>query len=144
EVLVRGVLPVGDVAPYDDLAVEHAFEQRALDRVAVAGREHVTGAAARGRHRGRGVALHQDDRRPLEGNEATQLADERAERLVELERRAERARAAVRSLEDVDAVTELVAQPFSLGSAQLGAASLGIEGVAQTPDDETGEHPDED
>ena len=141
--LVRGVLPVAEVAPYDDLAVEHALEQGALDRVAVAGREHFARAAAGGGHRGRGVALHEDDRRPLEGNEAAQLPDERAECLVELERRAEGARAAVRRLEDVDAVTELVAQPFRLGGAQLGAAPLGIEGVAQAPDDDAGEHPDE-
>ena len=70
----------------------------------------------------RGVAFDEDDRRPLEGHEAAQLADERAERLVELERGAESARAAVRRLEDVDAVAELVAQPLRLCGARLGAA----------------------
>ena len=108
ELFVGGRVPLGEVAPHDDLAVEHAFEQRALDRVAVPGREDVAGAAAGRRHRGRGVAFDEDDRRPLEGNEAAQLADEGSERLVELERRAESTRAAVRRLEDVDAMPELV------------------------------------
>ncbi len=120
------------------MPLEDAFEQRAFDRVTVPGREDVARAAAGSGHRRRGVAFHEDDRRPLEGNEAAQLANERAERLVELERRAEGARAAVRRLEDVDAMTELVTQAFRLGGPRLGAAPLGVEGVAQAPDDKTG------
>ena len=123
ELLVGGRVPLLEVAAHDHLSLEHALEQRALDRVAVPGREDLVRTAAGGRHRRRGVALDEDDRRPLEGKETAQLADERAERLVELERRAEGARAAVRGLEDVDAVAQLVAQPFRLGGARLGATA---------------------
>jgi len=144
ELVVLRELTLGQVASHDEPPVEHASQHRALDRTDAAGWENLTRPEAGGGHRGRRVAFHEDDRRPLERHEPAELADERAERLVELERGAEGPGASVRRLEHVDAVTELVAQPFRLGRPRLGTAPLGVDGVAQATDDETGEHADED
>ncbi len=67
-----------------------------------------------GRHHRRVTVLEQQDRRPLEGDEASQLGDEGAERLVELEGRAERPSAAIGRFEQVDAPTELVPEALGL------------------------------
>ena len=144
EQLVRMELPLFEVAPDDDLTVEHSLQHRAPDRIAVAGRKDLALAAPGSRHRRRRVAFDQDDRRPLEGDEPAQLADERAERFVELERGAERPRTAVRCLEHVDPVSELVAEALRLGGTRLGPAPLRVERVPELSDHDAGEHPDED
>ena len=119
-----------EVAPHDDPALEHLLEHRSLERPCTAGREDLVRAPAGGRHRRRRVPFDENDRCPLERDEATQLADEGAERRVELERRGERAGDAVRRLEDVGAPGELVAEPFRLGGARDHDLPLGREPVA--------------
>ena len=81
------------------------------------------------------LALDEQDRGAVEGQQSAQLLDERRERHVEVERRAERARAAARRLEHVDPPPELVAQPLRLGGALLGGASLAPLHLHEPPDD---------
>ena len=69
------------------------------------------------------------------GEQSAQLLDERRERRVEVERRAECARGAARRLEHVDSSAELVAQPLRLGGALLGGASLAPLHVHEPTDD---------
>ena len=64
---------------------------RGAGRRCPAGR-HVVRAAPGGRDRPRRVVLDEHDRRAVERHEPAHLADERAERLLDLERRPERAR----------------------------------------------------
>ena len=109
EAAVLRVLVVGELAPDDDLAVEHALEHRAVKRPLAPGGKHLGRAAACGGDRSRGVALDQHDRRALERHEPAYLADERAKRLLHLERGAERACAAVRRLEHVHTSAERIA-----------------------------------
>ena len=109
EAAVLRVLVVGELAPDDDLAVEHAVEHRAVKRPLAPGGKHLGRAAACGGDRSRGVALDQHDRRALERHEPAYLADERAKRLLHLERGAERACAAVRRLEHVHTSAERIA-----------------------------------
>ena len=66
----------------------------------------------------RDASLGEHDRHAVERHQPAQLADEDAERLVEVERRRERAGAAARRLEDVDAATELVAKVFRLARSR--------------------------
>ena len=119
------------------LPVEHALEHRAVEsgRCCPAGRPRLAPRPAVAIVR-RGVAFDEDDRRALERDEPAQLADEGAERLVELERRAERARAPVRRLEHVDAVPELVAQPLGLRGPLGTVTHLDVEAPDEPADDQ--------
>src|SRR2546423_11771541 len=87
-------------------------------------------------HDARATVLGKDDRHPLEGEEAAQLADERREGLVELEGRAERTGAPVRGLEDVDPPPERVAQPLRLRRPLLRNAALAPEPQHEPADDQ--------
>ena len=113
--LVFRVLGIREIPPNDDFAGEHAVEHRAAQWACGARREDLVRSAACRRHRAGGLTLDEDDRRSLERDEAAYLADEGAERLLDLERRSERAGAAVRRLEEVDAAAERIAQAFGLG-----------------------------
>ena len=73
------------------------------------------------------------------GTRLAQLPDEGAERLVHLERRAERAGAAVRSVEEIRATSELVAEILRLGRALEGDARLGAN-LLHEPADDQGDH----
>src|SRR5581483_2018325 len=117
EELVLGELLLLEVLAHDDVAAAHTLEHGAAHRPRASGREELGRTAARGRDRLRGVVLDEDDRGTVERNDGAELADERAEGRLDLERRAERTRAAVRGIEDLAALPELVAQPLSLGGA---------------------------
>ena len=84
------------------------------------------------------------DRHPVERQEHAHLADERLERLVELERRAERPRAAVRGLEHVRPPAELVAQPLGLGRPRLGDRRLAYQEQDEPADDQAQQQLDPD
>src|SRR5207302_3407609 len=118
-------------------------EDRPADRTDAAGRKDLVRPASRGRDRARGLALDQDDRRPVERNELAQLVDERVERPLDLERGSECAGAAVRGFEHVGAAAELVAQPVRLGGPRLGGETLEREPVPKAADDDAGEQADE-
>ncbi len=85
KLLVGRGIAFGQIAAHDELALLHPLQQGAFDRVAVPRRENLACAPTGRGHRGRGVSLDEDDRRSLEGDKTPQLADERPERLVELE-----------------------------------------------------------
>jgi hypothetical protein len=119
--------------PVDELAVEHLLQYRSFDGPRGAARKHPIGAAAGDRHHLCASALDEHDRDAVEGDESAQLANERAERLVEVERRRERPRAPVRGLQQVDAAAELVAEALRLGRPRLGHRSLAREPVDGQP-----------
>ncbi len=137
--------PLRHVAPVDAVPGirDHLLHERALarQRRSRAGSHCSTPKTAGGDH-------PSSPRRPPRGRSprgrtgrGRAARGEGAKRLVELERRAERARAAVRGLEQVDAATELVPQTLGLPRPRLGAGGLGVERVAQAPDDDAGERP---
>ena len=95
----------------------------------------VVGADARSRHHARAAALGKQDRGAVEGQQAAELADEGGERLVEVERRAERPRRTVRRLEQVDATAELVAQTLGLCGPLFGVVRLAALHVDEPADD---------
>jgi hypothetical protein len=84
------------------------------------------------------------DRHPVERQQPTHLADERVERLVELEGRAQRAGAPVRRLEHVRAVPESVPELLGLGRATLGNRGLAPQAVDEPADDQRHQHLDAD
>ena len=100
------------------------------------GREDLVGRPAGDGHHVRDAAFGEDDRRPVERDQAAQLADEGAERLVEVERRRECPRAAAGRFEQVDAAGELIAQVLGLGG--LCARDRGLP--AQTSDQPADDH----
>jgi len=129
--LVRNVLAV------DGLTAEHLLEQRALDGPVRPRREDVVrGAPGRGHHL-RAARVGEHDRHPLERNQPAELANERVEGLVQLERRAQRPGAAARRLEQVDAASKPVAQTFGFGRLLAGGRSLLAETPDQPPHDQT-------
>ena len=136
----RLLLPVPrrlELAPVDGLVRrEHVLEQRAGERRRRARREGVVRAGAGGGHHARRAVLGEDDRDAVEREQAAQLADERAERLGELERRAQRARAAVDRVEEVGAPAELVAEGLRLRRPRLRARVLDAELPDERADDE--------
>ena len=85
----------------------------------------------------RGSRLFEDDRHPVERDEAAQLADERLESLVEIERRTEGTCAACRRLEDVGTAAQLVTEQFGLYDLRLRGRRL----VAQPVDKPAHDHP---
>ena len=108
QLLLFGVKPIFHVAAAHRLALGDRFEDRAGGGARRAGREHLVRGCARGRQHLESISLEEDDAQPVERYEPAHLADERAERLVEPERGAERPRAAVRRLQHVDAPSECV------------------------------------
>ena len=135
-------LRVGEVVAHDRMAGEHALQHGALERADAAGREQLVRAAAGGGDRRRRVVLDEHDRRAVERNEAAQLDDERAERLLDLQRRAERAGAAVRRLERVDVAAELVAKRLGLARAHQPESRLLLQTAHEPADDEPAEDED--
>ena len=118
--VLLGVFPVGHVLSVDRLArSQNVVEQRARDRAAGARREDRLRAGARCRDHARGSLLGEHDRRAVERDEAAKLPDEGREGLLDLERRAERAGAAVGSVEQVDPAAELVTKALRLRGPAL-------------------------
>ena len=105
-------------ARYDRVPVEHLLEHGAFERAAVPGGN----SSSAPRPAVAIVAAPSSSASTIasrsNGTNAPQLADERAERLLELERGRERAGAAVRRLEHVDPTAELVAQRLRLAGAR--------------------------
>src|SRR5205085_10187185 len=83
----------------------------------------------------RAATFDKHNRDPLEGDQRPQLANESAERLVEVERRRERACAAVRSLEHVHPAPELVAERLGLARASFRERCLVRESLHEPTDD---------
>ena len=88
------------------------------------------------------IPFYQHERNARERDEPAQLADERAERLVEVERRAERAGAAVRGVEQIRAPAELVAQRLRLVDARLCGERLLRETHHEPADEQRDQHLD--
>jgi hypothetical protein len=131
-----------EVLAHHELPAEHFLEHRAGDGRARSGWiDRLLAAAGRGHHL-RAPVLREDDRGALERDEPAQLADERAERLLDLERRAEGPRAAVRRLEHVDAPAELVAQPLRLHSPARPPDDLRPQVVGKPAHEHSDEKPD--
>ncbi len=130
------------VLAVDRLASEHLFQERPRDRPVAAGREDVRGRDARGRHHVRHAAFGEDDRGPVERHEPAQLPDEGAERLVEVERGAERPRAAPGRLEQVDTPAESVAQLLGLGRLRFRGRRLAAKPCDEPADDQPGQQQD--
>ena len=136
-----GIVGAAHVAPVDGLVrAQQLLEQRPVDRPARAGRQHLVRAGAGDGHHLRDAVLAQHDRDPVEGQQPAHLADEGVEGLVELERGAERAGAAVGGLERVRAAAELVAQPLGIGRARLGDPGLAEQPQHQPADDQADQH----
>ena len=115
-----GVLLVVHVGPVDDLAVlDHVAQEGARDRAAAARREGRLRSGAGGCDHARNPVVGEHDRRSVERDEPAELPDERGESLLDLERRAERAGAAVRGVEEVDPPAKLVAELLGLLGAGL-------------------------
>ena len=130
-------------APVDGLAgAQHLLEHRAGDGAlrCRAGRPPAAPTPCRRDHARRGV-VGEHDRGPVERDEPAQLADEGAERLLEVERRAERAGAAVGGVEQVGAPAELVAERLGLGGALPGELRLAGEPLDEPADDQADDHP---
>src|SRR3954467_15052118 len=100
---------------------------RSPPAVSPAAREVAAGRLAGRRDDARRALLGEYDRDPVERDQPSQLSDERAERLVEVERRAERACAAVGGVEQVGAPPELVPQRLGLLRSLLGERALLLE-----------------
>src|SRR5437667_428481 len=107
---------------------------RRLERPETAGREDLR-AAPRGGDHVREAVFGEHDRHPVERDQSAELPDEDGEGRLELERRAEGAGAAIGGLEQVDAPSELVAQPLRLDRAVLGDVGLLVEPVREHADD---------
>ena len=90
------VFLVREILPHDDVAGEDPLEDGAGEGADAARRKDGVRSAPGGRHRAGEVVLDEDDRRPVERDQPAHLADERAERVLDLERRPECARAPVR------------------------------------------------
>ncbi len=115
----RHVLPVDRLPALDDV-----FHDRAFDRDDGSGRENPFGPLPGRREHAEPPVLEQDDRRALEWDQSPQLPDEGGERLLQVERRSERAGGPVRRVEDVGAPTQLVPQRLCLGHTVAGSRSL--------------------
>src|SRR5437763_150972 len=92
------------------------------------------------RRRSSETVLGEHDRHAVEGHETAQLADEGAERLVHLERRAERACAAVRGVDQVGAPRELIAQAHRLLRPRARVQALHLEAPDEPADDQRDQH----
>ena len=104
------IASVDHVLPVDGLAFpQDVGEKRLAHGLARAAREDHLGADSRDRHHPSRSRLFEDDRHPVERDEPSQLADERLEGRVEVERGAERAGAPCGRLEDVGPPAQLVA-----------------------------------
>ena len=90
------------------------------------------------------ATLCEHDRSPFEGDETAKLADEGGKRLLDLERRVERPRAAVRGVEEVGAPTELVAQRLGLAGSALGKVGLCAQPLYEPSDEEARDQADPD
>ena len=87
EVRLLGVLLLGHVLPVDDLPALRHFEQEGPRcRPARSGRKDRLGRGAGRRDHAGDAVVGEDDRRPVEWNQPAELADERAKRLLDLER----------------------------------------------------------
>ena len=138
ELALLGVARVGHVLAIDRLAgAKDLVEQCLADRLARAAGEDHLGADSRHRQHLRGSRLFEDDRHPVERDEAAQLADERLESLVEIERRVEGACAACRRLEDVRTAAQLVTEQFGLCDLRLRGRRL----LPQPVDEPAHDHP---
>ena len=132
-----GVVRSAHVAPDHRLAaLDDLGEQVALEAEhACPGGITSSACAPGGRDHARHALLGEHDRHAVERHEPAQLADERAERLVEIERRVERPGATVGSVEQVGAAAELVAQRLGLLGAALDVLALEVD-AADEPADE--------
>ena len=140
ELALLGEARVGHVLAVDRLAAaKDLVEQCLAHRLARAAGEDHLGADSRHRHHVGGSRLFEDDRHPVERDEAAQLADERLERLVEIERGAEGTGAACRGLEDVGTAAQLVAEQLRLDDLRLGGHRLLAQPVDQPADDHPGQ-----
>jgi hypothetical protein len=97
--------------------------------------EAITSASRFGDH-ARSPLLREDDRHSVERDEAAQLANERSECLVEIERRAEGTRAAIRGVEQICPTAELVAQSLGFGGTLLRHPPLLVEPSDEPADDQ--------
>ncbi len=97
---------IGQIRAVDRPPAADRLEDRSRHGPGAARRKDVADALARHGEDLEPLALHQDDGDPVERNDSPHLADERVERLLEPERRGERASAAVGRLEDVHAPPE--------------------------------------
>jgi hypothetical protein len=138
ELALLGVARLGHVLAVDRLAsAKDLVEQRLAHGLArAAGEDHLC-ADSRHRQHLSGSRLFEDDRHPVERDEAAQLADERLESLVEIERRTEGTCAACRRLEDVGTAAQLVTEQFGLYDLRLRGRRL----VAQPVDKPAHDHP---
>ena len=82
-----------------------------------------------------GSLVREHDCRAVERDEAAQLPDEGREGLLDLEGRAERAGAAIRSVEQVDPAAELVTEALGFRGAPLRDDHLPTEPVHEPADD---------
>ena len=113
----------------------HVVKQRAGHGPPRARRKDRFDRGAGRRDHPRRAVVGQDDRRPVERDHAPQLANERGERLLDLERRPERPCAAIRGVEEIDPPAELVAEPFRFRRALVSDGRLLREPVHEPPDD---------
>jgi hypothetical protein len=136
--MVAHVAPVDGLPGPEDLVDEGSRRQR------LPGWKHDVVHEAGGRHHPHVPFLQQHDRRPVEWDQVAQLTDERAERLLELERRAKRLGAAVRGVDRVAAPVQLVLQLLGLLDAVVGDGGFGREALDEPTDDEGNHHFDDD
>ena len=139
QLLLLRMLRLGEVAPVHGPAARHDVEDRAGQRSRRAWWKYVVDTRARRRQHLETLALDQHDRDAVERHERAHLADERLESVLEYERRAECARAAVRRLEHVDAAAERVAQFLSLDSTFLRELRLARQAQHEPADDQAGD-----
>ena len=140
ELALLGVAHVGHVLAVDRLAGgKDLGEQGLAHRLTRAPREDRLGTDSRHRQHLCGAPLFENDRHPVERDEAAQLADEPLERLVEIERGAEGTGAACRGLEDVGTAAQLVAEQLRLDDLRLEGHRLLAQPVDQPADDHPGQ-----
>jgi hypothetical protein len=142
EGLLLGMSGVCHVAPVDGLAgAEHLFEHGARHCALEAGREDVLRADSRRCDHARRRLVGEHDRRPVERHEPAKLADEGPEGLLEVERRAERAGAAVGRVEQIGPPPELVPKLLRFDGALPGESGLADEPFDEPAHDQADDHP---
>ena len=135
----------GDVLAVDrPPLLDHRLEDLARHRDRGPRLQIVLGADAGGRHHAGAARLGEQDRGAVERQQAAQLARERGERTLEVERGAERARCAAGRLEQVDPAAELVAQALRFRGPLLGVVRLAALHVDEPTHDRAERHGDDD
>ena len=133
---------VAEVSTVDRLGSAHDLLDQRASRHRRPGVEHLVVPDAGCGHHVHVPFVGEDDRGPVERDQPLELPDERSERLVELERRAERPSATVRCLEQVGAAAELVAKVLGRPGLRGRRPRLGSQKLDQPADDQCDHHLD--